>query len=1021
VIVAVQVQSQTLKKSLRKDDTSAIFAQINLKEIRKTQILRRKIAVLIALFLMLTMTVSLVALPSANAHTPPWNIPTYAYIVAAPDIIGVGQPAHIYMWLDCVYGAAGGTFAVVPTNGSTASVALLSNSYRFHNYKLTITDPNGTTTTQTFDIISDSTSNQYTIITPDTPGTYTLRFDFPGQVYGANGNGYENSPIFGDKYLPSNATTTLTVQEAPIPAPITSYPLPAQYWTRPIYSENTDWWAISSNWLGCQGLFGVTGPPVGGWNVVSSGYAGMYHQDAVGPLTSHVMWTRPLQFGGIVGGHQFYDGGSYPGEPYGLQYFEGSSYAPRFYNPIIIQGVLYYTEATSFTGAPIFGGGNGPTYAIDLRTGKELWSNMNIPQLSFGYIQNVYDPDQHGVYPAILVSTSGGASFFGVSPESWQLFDAYSGDDLFNVTNVPSGIAVMGPNGETLRYVLRNAGTSDDPHWYLSEWNSSKLWLYDINPYTGGGSLSPSIINASNGALIQQLPIPITGEMGTLPNGFPAPVPYGSTLIVEADIPRNALTLGQTGQYAQPITTYDWNISLSFANTMPITGGPFGPSPPFTIVAANYGDVLLCRNGSLPTGFATTGTGTQQGPYTFFTVNLNASRPGYKVGDVIWTRTYDPPKGNITLLQEPVDFQTRVFTFSYEETMQWVGYSLDDGSLLWGPTPSQGAWDYYGNPGVSQLPGVIAYGNLYDSSFGGVLYCYDDLTGDLKWTYGNGPPGSDNSTFAGLSVFYGVYPTQIQSISNGVVYTATDEHTVPNPIYKGATYRAINATDGTEIWKLSGYPSEWATAGSAWATADGYLTCMNGYDQQIYCIGRGPSATTVSAPDVAAAFGTPVVIKGSVVDIAAGTKQDQQAADFPNGVPCASDASMMDWMGYVYQQKPCPINFTGVPVTVSVLDSNGNSYTIGTAMTDGSGTFRLTYTPTIAGNFTVYASFDGTNGYWPSSAEDGFTVMQEPTATPAPTPQPASLADIYFLPMSIVILIAIIVVGIAMVLMFRRR
>jgi hypothetical protein len=88
------------------------------------------------------------------------------------------------------------------------------------------------------------------------------------------------------------------------------------------------------------------------------------------------------------------------------------------------------------------------------------------------------------------------------------------------------------------------------------------------------------------------------------------------------------------------------------------------------------------------------------------------------------------------------------------------------------------------------------------------------------------------------------------------------------------------------------------------------------------------------------------------VDISAGTKQKQQAADFPNGVPCASDASMKNWMGYVYQQKPLPSNFTGVEVTVDVLDSNGNYRNIGTATTDATGTFSLTWTPDIAGNYS---------------------------------------------------------------------
>ena len=57
-----------------------------------------------------------------------------------------------------------------------------------------------------------------------------------------------------------------------------------------------------------------------------------------------------------------------------------------------------------------------------------------------------------------------------------------------------------------------------------------------------------------------------------------------------------------------------------------------------------------------------------------------------------------------------------------------------------------------------------------------------------------------------------------------------------------------------------------------------------------------------------------------VTDISAGSKQNEQAADFPNGVPCVSDASMSGWMQYVYMQQPEPTNATGVPVTISVVD-----------------------------------------------------------------------------------------------------
>jgi hypothetical protein len=273
-------------------------------------------AIAIAILMTISMAASIMLVPIADAHYPAWQIPTYAYIVAEPDPIGVGQEVHVYLWLDCVFGAAGGTAATVGTNGSTSSAALLSNNYRFHNFKLTITDPNGTTTTQTFDVISDTTSSVFTKFTPAKVGTYTFNFSFPGQAY-AQYEHYANSVLVNDTYLPSTASTTVTVQQELIPAAINSYPLPEQYWTRPIYGENTDWWAISSNWLG-------TGSPV--MSATGSGYITGFSQsmmqrypgDAIGSQTAHIMWAKPLEFGGVVGGNYY--------STQGVGFFEGSAY-----------------------------------------------------------------------------------------------------------------------------------------------------------------------------------------------------------------------------------------------------------------------------------------------------------------------------------------------------------------------------------------------------------------------------------------------------------------------------------------------------------------------------------------------------------------------------------------------------------------------------------------------------------------------------------------------------------------------
>jgi hypothetical protein len=287
----------------------------------------------------------------------------------------------------------------------------------------------------------------------------------------------------------------------------------------------------------------------------------------------------------------------------------------------------------------------------------------------------------------------------------------------------------------------------------------------------------------------------------------------------------------------------------------------------------------------------------------------------------------------------------------------------------------------------------------------------------LLWTYGNG--GAGNSTNGGYNVFYGNYPTFIQAISNAVVYLMATEHTITDPIYKGAYARAVNATTGEEIWTLSAYSGTFTS--ESYVMADGYNIWFNGYDNSLYSVGRGPSVTTVEAPKAAIDLGKSLIISGTVMDVSAGTKQTQQAADFANGVPVSSDASMKDWMGYVYQQKPLPTNFTGVEVSLNVLDTNGNFRNIGTAMTDATGVFSYQWKPDIEGKFTVFATFTGTNGYWPSSAETSFAV--DPAApTPAPTTALVqSAADMYFVPAVVAIIVVIVIVGAVLALLMLRK
>ena len=182
------------------------------------------------------------------------------------------------------------------------------------------------------------------------------------------------------------------------------------------------------------------------------------------------------------------------------------------------------------------------------------------------------------------------------------------------------------------------------------------------------------------------------------------------------------------------------------------------------------------------------------------------------------------------------------------------------------------------------------------------MFCYDATTGDLLWTYGNG--GEGNSTAAGYNLAYGHYPTQIYAIGNGVVYTLTYEHTVNTPIYKGAKARAIDANDGTELWTTTCYGS----AGS-YAIADGYSNFMNGYDNQIYVVGKGPSETTVSIKNDVVALGRSVMITGSVIDIAAAlSKMNKQHVSPMEFQLHLINAWMNGWnmfINRIFPQKTC--------------------------------------------------------------------------------------------------------------------
>ena len=823
-------------------------------------------ATAIAIFLMLTITATLVALPAVNATT---NVPTYAFLVVSPNPIGVGQEVTIIMWLDKANPTASG-----PAGG------------RFEGLTVTITKPDDSKE-NLGPFKTDDASYAISLYTPNQIGTYTLKVTFPGQQVTGIG-GLIPIPI-NNYYEASSFTTTLTVQEEPITqSPQT--PLPTGYWTRPINAQNQEWYTISGNWLGLGGTsFGNTA-----YNA-----SGNFNPYSKAPNSAHIVWTKPTDFGGLIGG-EF-------GGTTRSNYYTGKSYEPKFTPPVIINGVLYYNAPLP----PKEG-----FYAVDLRTGQTLWwqnstgsvttvgaaglAGLGTPAyagISCGQIFSFSSPNEEGGRAYLWymgASTAAGVGAGGTT--QWYMYDANTGQLILTFANATiGGTRVEGPSGELLLYFL------DGKNNWLVLWNSTKA--------------------IGTGAAFS------TGLWTWRP-------PVGATL--------------------------DWRNGIQWNVTVPPAFGQ-------TIYAVNSGIIL-----------ATTGN--------FFLPQYYQMEIGYSAttGQLLWIQNRTTPIGATSFgLMGPL--MNGIYTEFDKGAMKWYGYSASTGEKIWGPS------EVYTNPWGSQaLESIGAYGNLYARSVDGI-HALNLSTGQKLWEFNAEPSGYN---FPGFNTY--PFLAGSSTIADGKIFAATG-NSHGDPLFRGAKLYAINATSGEKVWDISGFYL------GTMPVADGYLVAQNGYDNQIYCFGKGQTVTTVEAPMTAITAGSSVVIQGTVTDQSAGAK----------GTPAIADASMSPWMEYLYMQQPMPTNATGVEVTLDAIDPNNNFVHIGTVTSDTSGLFHCAWkTPDVPGEYTVIATFAGSESYYASYAETAMVISEAPPATPPPAyPQPID-PTWTIVGIGIAIIIAVALVGV---------
>ncbi|MCW4030189.1 MAG: PQQ-binding-like beta-propeller repeat protein [Candidatus Bathyarchaeota archaeon] len=398
---------------------------------------------------------------------------------------------------------------------------------------------------------------------------------------------------------------------------------------------------------------------------------------------------------------------------------------------------------------------------------------------------------------------------------------------------------------------------------------------------------------------------------------------------------------------------------------------------------------------------------------------LNLDPEAGVVGGLLWNKTYTQPLslGDYAvgsrpgIMLETVNPDYGVFIFRQDLTRTYWGYSLATGEQIWETEP-ESQMQFYG---LSTADCCCTYeGNFITYGYGGEVNAYNITTGEKAWTY-----VAENQN---MESPYGNYPTGVAAACDGKLYLTTSEHSATQPLFRGADLRCINATDGTEIWKILDWGAGMA-AGTGVYIADGYLINLNSYDQMLYCFGKGPSATTISAPQIVPALGSSILLTGTVTDqTQSGRLNTNYLLEFSlKDTPAVSDDSMQAWMEYKFMQQTKPTNTTGVPVSIDTIDPNGNYRHIADVTSDATGQYAYTFTPDVPGTYQILASFAGTKSYYASSGQTYLAVGEAPpTAAPYPeTVLPPT--ETYFAISTAAIIVAIAIVGAIIVLVLKKR
>jgi hypothetical protein len=394
---------------------------------------------LFALFAMISMVIGssgMMAIDNVKAVTQQRDSTTF--IAVSPNVIGVGQTLTVMVQ---VMPSPSG-----PTFYNRAPDPITGIYDRYENVTVTFTRPDGSK--DTF-LPIDTTIGVpgamgpcgiYFLFNPTQTGTWSVTASFPGQTFSAH-------PLNDTSYYKPSTSTPATftvVEEKQIESGILTgwpySPLPTGYWTRPINTDNREWFAIGGNWM--QGTYDDINT--------------LYNPYSTAPQSAHIVWEIPrISQAGIAGG----DWGS-------LSYPAGGGQPG-----IILNGMYILNNYQS-----------GTFSAFDLRTGEKLYTvpgtinkalNMRIDQSNVGASGESGDI----LTPMLWEFASG----------TWKMYNPTSGALVQTITNVPTKVgtetvtlAIRTGEGSSAFYVSQSWGFNTTIPWrqagtYLMRWDYKKV------------------------------------------------------------------------------------------------------------------------------------------------------------------------------------------------------------------------------------------------------------------------------------------------------------------------------------------------------------------------------------------------------------------------------------------------------------------------------------------------------------------------------------------------------------------